>query len=252
MIMSTCQTCMHWAPPREIDITGQEQVSHCTPMTWTSREREEKSLEPRPCPTSTMSEQNGHLCCCTGTCTAPSPLPEHHRRHPERWRNLPHSFTAWDKRQRLGEATNPGPEPPRELYLNRRNGQRPHRLCTQNGGWVWNVHSVPPLRVAKRPTPHEALRNWLTKHENAIEPESAEAARQLAQEWEAYPVPQPTRKSRSLPPREMSSMSLDSSYSNNSPPREFIPSHPNPSSQEWPPREGPPDVQPEGPPKRRL
>ena len=62
--------------------------------------------------------------------------------------------TAWDKSQRLGEAANPGPEPPRELYLQRKNGQRdPIRLCTQNGGWVWNVHSVPPLRVAKRPPP---------------------------------------------------------------------------------------------------
>ena len=26
----------------------------------------------------------------------------------------------------------------------------------------------PPLRVAKRATPHEALRNWLAKHEPAI------------------------------------------------------------------------------------
>ena len=59
-----------------------------------------------------------------------------------------------NKKQRLGEATNPGPEPPREIWLRRKNGQRdPLRLCTQNGGWVWNIHSAPPLRVAKRPTP---------------------------------------------------------------------------------------------------
>ena len=87
-----------------------------------------------------------------------SPAPSRMNRHlqwlPGSWRNLTHSMTAWDKRQRLGEATNPGPEPPRELNLNRKNGQRdPIRLCTQNGGWVWNVHCVPPLRVAKRPTP---------------------------------------------------------------------------------------------------
>ena len=95
-----------------------------------------------------------------------------------------------------------GPEPPRELYLDRKKGQRdPIRLCTQNGGWVWNVHCVPPLRVAKRSTPHDALRNWLNKHENAIQPASVEAARQLAKEWEALPMPQPTRRTRSLPPR---------------------------------------------------
>ena len=136
-------------------------------------------------------------------------------------RNLPeHSLTAWDKKQRVGEASNPGPEPPRELYLDRKNGQRdPIRLCTQNGGWVWNVHCVPPLRVAKRSTPHDALRNWLNKHENAIQPASAEAARQLANEWEAFPVPQPTRRTRSLPPRGDRTMQSETSLES-SPPRE--------------------------------
>ena len=42
--------------------------------------------------------------------------------------------TAWAKLPRIGEAKNPGPEPPRELYSDRKNGQRdPIRLCTQNG-----------------------------------------------------------------------------------------------------------------------
>ena len=81
------------------------------------------------------------------------------------------------------------------------------------------MHYAPPLRVAKRPTPHEALRNWLTKHEPAIEPESVEAARQLAKDWEEFPVPQPIRRTRSLPPREMQSMMQTQPTSQN-PPRE--------------------------------
>ena len=47
------------------------------------------------------------------------------------------------------------------------------------------------------------------KHEPAIEPESAEAARQLAKAWEEFPVPQPIRRTRSLPPREMQSHGAD-------------------------------------------
>ena len=242
MAMNTCQTCRHWAIPRETGTTGQTQEAGFeSPPGTPPREMEEVSLQSPACPTSHISSQNRSICvsCCPGTWTAPSRIPRWLRQHHGSWHNLPHSLTAWDKRQRLGEAINPGPEPPRELYLDRKNGQRdPIRLCTQNGGWVWNVHSVPPLRVAKRPTPHEALRNWLTKHENAIKPESAEAARQLAKKWEVFPVPQPTRKSRSLPPREMSSMSLESSY-NNSPPRELPPNHPDPSSERQPPRDEP-------------
>ena len=141
------------------------------------------------------------------------------------------TYTPWDKIPGIGEAKNPGPEPPRELYLDRKNGQRdPIRLCTQNGGWVWNVHSAPPLRVAKRATPHEALRNWLAKHEPAMEPDSAEAARQLAKAWEEFPVPQPIRRTRSLPPREME-FSMRETPINNSPPRETSKS----SSQPEPP-----------------
>ena len=134
------------------------------------------------------------------------------------WRK--HVAAAWDKRERLGEAKNPGPEPPREIWLHRRNGQRdPLRLCTQNGGWVWNMHYAPPLRVAKRNTPHEALRYWLAKHEPAIEPQSVEAARQLAQEWEEFPVPQPIRRTKSLPPRELEPM-ISATTQSQQPPRE--------------------------------
>ena len=117
---------------------------------------------------------------------------------------------------------------PGELYLDRKNGQRdPIRLCKQNGGWVWNVHCVPPLRVAKRSTPQNALRNWLNKHESAIQPASAEAARQLAKEWEAFPMLQPIRRTRSMPPREIQSMTSDSPV-DGSPPRETPPSQSQP------------------------
>ena len=127
----------------------------------------------------------------TGTGRAPSPTTI----ASITWRK--NAADAWDKRERLGEAKNPGPEPPREIWLHRKNGQRdPLRLCTQNGGWVWNMHYAPPLRVAKRPTPHEALRYWLDKHEPAIEPQSVGAARQLAQAWEEFPVPQPIRRTK--------------------------------------------------------
>ena len=253
--MCTCQTCMQWTPPRETDLTN-------TDMQWAPpREKDETGRKPETCPTSIILPQNKSLAwsCCTGTWTAPSRtnrhrlapswMDGHNRWLPGSWRNMPHSLTAWDKRQRLGEATHPGPEPPRELYLNQRD---PIRLCTQNGGWVWNVHSVPPLRVAKRSTPHEALRNWLAKHENAIEPESVEAARQLAKEWEAHPLPKPVRRTRSLPPREISSMSLDSSFDSGSP-REKSHTYESLPSDNQPPRENTqPTSQQESIPRKRL
>ena len=201
--MSTCQTRPTKSPPRERNKTIQTEQKSSGPSPEPPPRELTDSMQLVSCPTRLMNEQQSSKSAshCPGTRVAPS-----HRTNASasasKLSNLPHSLTAWDKRQRVGEASNPGPEPPRELYLNRKNGQRdPIRLCTQNGGWVWNVHCVPPLRVAKRSTPHEALRNWLTKHENAIQPASVEAARQLANEWEAFPVPQPARKTRSLPPR---------------------------------------------------
>ena len=175
--MRPCQTCLVKTPPREIQDTDsirQRKPWQCP----TSPLREAKcSTLMAACPTRArvMCQPCPNTMPCTGTSVAPS-----HRLHPpieRKLQNLLEGGIAWDKRERIGEASNPGPEPPRELYLDRKNGQRdPIRLCKQNGGWVWNVHSVPPLRVAKRSTPQEALRNWLQKHENAIKPSSAEAA----------------------------------------------------------------------------
>ena len=234
--MSTCPTCVSGAsaPPR-------------------ARGRSCNSANPVPCLTSKPSpfivagptellyshlpSKQSDCESCAGTCTAPSRVTQQEQGLPG---SLPtHNLRdqAWDKIPRLGEAKNPGPEPPRELYVDSKNGQRdPIRLCTQDGVWVWNVHSVPPLRVAKRPTPHEALRNWLTKHEPAITPSSAETARQLAQAWEEHPMPQPIRRTRSMPPREFSK-SMDSTSASKSPPREETQA---------------PVVKDEGEPRRRI
>ena len=66
-------------------------------------------------------------------------------------------------------------------------------------------------------------------------------ARQLAKAWEEFPVPKkPLRRARSLPLRETSSMSLDSSCSH-SPPRESAPMKSESHPQGTPPRE---DTQP--------
>ena len=209
-----CLTCDRRDPPRE---------SPCTPTFACTAGRDSPTGSCPTCCSTCLCEScptdPQHSCSiCPGTRAAPSrstsPWPIY------RWRNLCLHLLAWDKSERVGEASNPGPEPPQEIWLRRKNGQRdPLRLCTQNGGWVWNVHCVPPLRVAKRPTPHEALRNWLTKHEPAIEPDSAEAARQLAKAWEEFPIPQPIRRTRSLPHREIKSMMSETSL-DSSPPRE--------------------------------
>ena len=236
-LTSTCLTCLAEQPPRE--TKQMNETKQRRPVQYPSPPLREitNSMQPASCPTrvTVMPLPWPSTLHCPGTCVAPS-----------HWMNTPTTISklqsrlqggiAWDKKQRLGEADNPGPEPPRELYLDRKNGQRdPIRLCKQNGGWVWNVHSVPPLRVAKRSTPQDALRNWLNKHENAITPASAEAARQLAKEWEAFPMPQPVRRTRSMPPRETQSLTSDSLV-DGSPPRE------NPLSQS----------QPDPPIRRRL
>ena len=199
--MCACKTWTNHSPPRESENRREGQE---TEEKKESQEKTDASPQAPPrevsdsmkqcsCPTSMNSRQQAlasHMP-DTGTGMAPSQSTI----ATTTWRK--HTLAAWDKRQRVGEAKNPGPEPPREIWLHRRNGQRdPLRLCTQNGGWVWNMHYAPPLRVAKRNTPHEALRYWLAKHEPAIEPQSVEAARQLAQEWEAFPVPQPIRRTK--------------------------------------------------------
>ena len=197
--MCACQTWTDHIPPRE-SKRERETREKKTPFHQVAPRELSDSMQHCPCPTSAPTRE--HMSTSpmhdTGTGMAPSQTTT----ASIAWRK--HVAVAWDKRERLGEAKNPGPEPPREIWLHRRNGQRdPLRLCTQNGGWVWNMHYAPPLRVAKRNTPHEALRYWLAKHEPAIEPQSVEAARQLAQEWEECPVPQPIRRTKSLPPREL-------------------------------------------------
>ena len=212
-LMSTCQTCTDKPPPRENQPKQQRYRKEMSQHPFPPREIL-VSVQHLSCPTSMFTRKQpptNHMH-GTGIGMAPSPATT----ASIAW--LKHCLVAWDKRERLGEAKNPGPEPPREIWLRRKNGQRdPLRLCTQNGGWVWNMHYAPPLRVAKRPTPHEALRNWLTKHEPAIEPESVDAARQLAQAWEEFPVPQPIRRTRSLPPREIESMVHTQTTNSNTP-----------------------------------
>ena len=138
----TCATCPHRDPPRETESTDDR-----APGSSTHPLREDGTdTELAFCLTRVVLVRG------SGTCMAPSqkmPLPIS-----SKIQNMMEGGFARDKRERIGEAANPGPEPPRELYLDRKNGQRdPIRLCKQNGGWVWNVHSVPPLRVAKKAHP---------------------------------------------------------------------------------------------------
>ena len=70
----------------------------------------------------------------------------------------------------------------------------------------------------------------------AAQANAVEAARQLAKEWDAFLMPQPIKRTRSMPPRESQSMMSESSTPESSPPRE------NPASQS----------QPDQPPRRRL
>ena len=76
---------------------------------------------------------------------------------------------------RVGEASNPGPEgpePDRFVTIHRvPMGEEAPRPCTirlfpQGGVWIWIVHSNPPLRVAGRKTPAEALQKWLQKFQD--------------------------------------------------------------------------------------
>ena len=108
------------------------------------------------CPTRLVIQQqlSQNVSWCPGTSVTPS----HRLTTPstaKELHNLLHSLTAWDKRQRVGEASNPGPEPPRELYLDRKNGQRdPIRLCTQNGRLLPSSHlqnqALPRRRLVRR------------------------------------------------------------------------------------------------------
>ena len=116
---------------------------------------------------------------------------------------------------RVGEASHPGPdegEPPRLATINRVpvGGNAPRscsiRLTPQGGAWIWIVHSSPPLRVAGRKTPAEALQKWLQKFQEYILPDSQAVLRELHAQWQAHPIPPPPPKAsaghraRSAPP----------------------------------------------------
>ena len=106
---------------------------------------------------------------------------------------------------RVGEATNPGPpatgpdtpEPPRTHTIFRlAQGDEPERPCKirlspQGGVWIWIVHSQPPLRVAGRKTPAEALQKWLDKFSNQISSASQAELRDLQAKWAAHAIPPP-------------------------------------------------------------
>ena len=148
------------------------------------------------------------------------------------------TYTPWDKIPGIGEAKNPSPEPPRELCLDRKNGQRdPIRLFTQNGGWVWNVHCVP----AKRPE---------TGWQNTNLPLNQKALR-LPGSWPKHGK-NSLSHNHSEKPAVYLPMSLDSSCSG-SPPRECNPKQASSSSDSQPPRESaPPNLQTESLPRKRL
>ena len=101
---------------------------------------------------------------------------------------------------RVGEASHPGPEggePPRLATIHRIpvGGNAPRscsiRLTPQGGAWIWIVHSSPPLRVAGRKTPAEALQKWLQKFQEYILPDSQAVLRALHDQWQAHPIPPP-------------------------------------------------------------
>ena len=115
----------------------------------------------------------------------------------------------------MGEASHPGPEggePPRLATIHRVPvGEKAPRSCSirltpQGGAWIWIVHSSPPLRVAGRKTPAEALQKWLQKFQDYIIPDSQAVLRALHDQWQAHPIPPPPPKAsaghraRSAPP----------------------------------------------------
>ena len=114
------------------------------------------------------------------------------------------------------EETHPHLLTPREILNSIQRSSCPTSMLTRKHMSTSHMHGT---GTGMAPSQTEALRNWLTKHEPAIEPESVEAARQLAQDWEEFPVPQPTRRTRSLPPRELESM-VHTQPTNSTPPRE--------------------------------
>ena len=132
--MHTCPTCVSFAsaPPRETGRThSSDEVMTCPTSTNATLLWAGPTEHP---PNPTLKQQPARIL-PTGTSPAPSRRPQPVQTLPGRWPSYSIGAKAWDKIPRLGEAKNPGPEPPRELHLDRKNGQRdPIRLCTQKGG----------------------------------------------------------------------------------------------------------------------
>ena len=88
-------------------------------------------------------------------------------------------------------------------------GHAPSDCPRRPGGvWIWIVHSNPPLRVAGRKTPAEALQKWLLKFQEHILPASQAVLRDLHEQWCAHPIPPPPpgasagNRARSTPIKE--------------------------------------------------
>ena len=166
--LNTCPTCLNVArtPPRETGRTRNSDVPVTCP---TSESTNHIWAGPTELLYISDNYQQSQHALCTGTSAAPSRRPPRASTLPASWHNHSTRATAWDKLPRLGEAKNLGLEPPRELYLNRRNGQRdPIRLCTQMGDgfgtFTMLPHSewqrgLPPMKLGKSalsPSPYDA------------------------------------------------------------------------------------------------
>ena len=103
--------------------------------------------------------------------------------------------TLWGyKGIRVGEASNPGPErdePLRVVVIHRvpvgEEASRPCSIRLSLQGTPIN----PPLRVAGRKTPAEALQKWLQKFQDHIVPASQAILRDLCEQWREHPIPPP-------------------------------------------------------------
>ena len=150
-LMNTCLTCLAEYPPREtkeMKKTRQRSSMQCPnpPL----RENH-KSMQPTSCPTRVMvmrlpCSSNLH---CPGTCVAPS----HRMDIPtttSKFQNLLEGGIAWDKRERIGEAANPGPEPPGSFILTERMARGTPSDCASKMGDGSGMFIVcPPARCAK-------------------------------------------------------------------------------------------------------
>ena len=74
---------------------------------------------------------------------------------------LKHCLVAWDKRERLGEAKNPGPEPsPGDLAPQKERPKGPPTLVHPEWRMGLEYALCPPTPSGQATNSHEALRNW--------------------------------------------------------------------------------------------